>query len=129
MINELAATAHANQIAKGFVKQGEPRNFGECIALIHSEISEALEGHREGVKEPGFGEKFAIDKEIQNIQSTKEATPIYNQFKKCVGFEFADAMIRIMASAEEHGIEDLEWYILTKMAYNAKRPYKHEKAY
>jgi len=129
MINELAAKAHENQIAKGFVKQGTSRNFGECIALIHSEISEALEGHREEVKEPGFGEKFAIDKEIKNIISTKESTPIYDQFKKCPGFELADAMIRIMATAEEHGIEDLEWYIITKMEYNSKRPYKHEKAY
>lgn len=129
MINELAATAHANQIAKGFVKENEPRNFGECIALIHSEVSEALEGHREGVREPGFGEKFAIEKEISAIKSTKEDTPIYNQFKKCPGFELADAMIRIMATAEEHGIEDLEWYIVTKMTYNSKRPYKHDKAY
>lgn len=129
MIDELARKAHANQIDKGFVEEGKPRDFGLCIALIHSEISEALEGRREGVIEPAFGEKFLIEKEINSIKSTKEDTPIYDRFKKSPGFEFADAMIRIMATAEEQGIDSLEWYIITKMHYNSKRPYKHNKQF
>ena len=27
----------------------EPKEFGTCIALMHSELSEALEGHRKGL--------------------------------------------------------------------------------
>lgn len=129
MINELCKQAHATQVEKGFVEEGKPRNFAECIALVHSELSEALEGHREGVVEPGFGDKYNIELEINSIASTKEVTTIYDRYKKSPGFELADAVIRILGMVEEHGIEDFEWYITTKMAYNKKRPYKHNKAY
>jgi len=129
MINELCKQAHATQVEKGFVEEGKPRNFAECIALVHSELSEALEGHREGVVEPGFGNKCNIELEINSIASTKEVTTIYDRYKKSPGFELADAVIRILGMVEEHGIEDFEWYITTKMAYNKKRPYKHNKAY
>lgn len=129
MINELCKQAHATQVEKGFVEEGKPRNFAECIALVHSELSEALEGHREGVVEPGFGDKFAITAEVAVINSVKEQSETYNKFKKSPGFELADAVIRILGMVEEHGIEDFEWYITTKMAYNKKRPYKHNKAY
>ena len=129
MINELAKQAHATQVEKGFVKEGEPRNFAECIALVHSELSEALEGHREGATEPVFGTKFLIEQEVKFIQSTKEPTPIYDKYKKSPGFELADAVIRILGMVEEHGIDDFEWYITTKMVYNKKRLFKHGKNY
>lgn len=129
MINQLCKQAHATQVEKGFVEEGKPRNFAECIALIHSELSEALEGSREGIEEPGFGQKFAIEREIDEIKSTIEPTPIYDMYKKSPGFELADAVIRILGMVEEHGIEDFEWYIITKMAYNSKRPFKHGKKY
>lgn len=45
-LNELAATIHENAVAKGFW-DGD-RNFGELIALMTSELSEALEEHRNG---------------------------------------------------------------------------------
>jgi hypothetical protein len=129
MINELAQKAHQNQVSKGFVEDGKPRNFGEIIALIHSELSEALEGHREGVKNPDFGQKFAIEREVYSIDSTKQPTPVYDEFKKCPAFEYADAIIRLLGSFEELGWVDLEWYIKVKMLYNSKRPHKHGKAY
>ena len=122
MINELAKAAHANQVNKGFVEPGTIRNFGECIALVHSELSEALEGMREGQIEPNAGEKIMITKDLAvgNAES-------YQKFKKTPGFELADAVIRILGMVEEHGIEDFEWYIRTKMAYNTTREYKHGK--
>jgi hypothetical protein len=129
MINELCKQAHATQVEKGFVEEGKPRNFAECIALVHSELSEALEGNREGCQEPDFGTRFQIEEEISSIKSTKEEILTYNKFKKSPGFELADAIIRILGMVEEHGIEDFEWYITTKMAYNQKRPYKHGKNY
>jgi hypothetical protein len=124
MINELSKKAHAMQVEKGFVEDGKPRDFGRIIALIHSELSEALEADREGVAEPNEEDKEKIVEGIANGNPTT-----YKQFSKSKGFEFADAMIRIMASSEEIGLKDLEWYITTKMAYNATRAHKHGKAY
>jgi len=124
MINELAKKAHAMQVEKGFVVDGQPRPFGVCIALIHSELSEALEGDRDGLLNPTKEEKEAI------LDGLNEGNPTpYKQWSKCVGFELADAMIRIMATAEEHGIEDLEYYITTKMKFNASRAPRHGRLY
>lgn len=44
MINKLAELIHNNNKEKGFY-EGE-KNTGEIIALIHSEVSEALEADR-----------------------------------------------------------------------------------
>ncbi len=43
-IRDLCMMAHENAKLKGF--WDEPREFGTLIALIHSELSEALEAHR-----------------------------------------------------------------------------------
>lgn len=43
-ISELVKQAHDNAVAKGF--WDKPREFGTLIALIHSELSEALEADR-----------------------------------------------------------------------------------
>ena len=49
-IRQAMTTAHTNAMEKGFY--GEPynmnRNVGEAIALMHSELSEALEAHLHG---------------------------------------------------------------------------------
>ena len=44
MINDLARDVHKNARAKGFYDY--KKNIGEMLALIHSEVSEALEADR-----------------------------------------------------------------------------------
>ena len=104
-LNELAKAINDNAIAHGF--WDEERNFGEMIALMHSELSEALEEHREG-------------RPVEWFQS--------NGKPEGVAVELADCMIRILDTMLSLGV-DIDSVVARKMVYNASRPYKHGKAY
>jgi len=77
---------------------GEPlkRNKGEMIALIHSELSEALEGAR----------KDTMDDHLPHRKSEE--------------VEMADAVIRIFDYCKGHGL-DVASALIEKLAYNAHR--------
>lgn len=55
-ITELVASAYGNAKAKGF--HDEPRNIPTALALVHSEVSEALEADRKGDRN-NFAEELA----------------------------------------------------------------------
>ncbi len=101
-INELIEAAHENAINKGWY--AEPKSFGDSIALMHSELSEALEDYRKGL----------------------EITEVYYEGEKPCGIptELADVVIRIFDTCGHYDI-DLELAIKEKMAYNATRPVRH----
>lgn len=56
MINRLCQEAYETAKSKGW--HGEPRETGTLLALIHSEVSEALEADRKGDHE-NFAEELA----------------------------------------------------------------------
>lgn len=100
--NQVAAEAHRNAVNKGFWE--EPPNKAEKLALIHSEISECLEGVR----------KNAMDDKLPH--------------RKMEAVELADAIIRIMDYDVGFGLNVAE-ALREKMTYNKTRPYKHGKRF
>jgi len=102
-IDEFGKRAHDMAVDKGFYDPAP--NVPTLIALMHSELSEALESHRKGNKP---------SKKIHGYSQMDE--------------EFADLMIRLLDACEYLNIP-LGPAVIAKMDVNAKRPHKHGKEY
>lgn len=130
MINKLSKQIHEANIKKGFYEN--EKNIGEMLALIHSEVSEALEADREqnyanidSITLGGLADRdYGITFHDENRFLDKFSSDVKNTFED----ELADIMIRVMDLAAYKGI-NLEFHIKAKMRYNALRPYKHGKEY
>ena len=119
-IPELIKEAHENAIEHGWWE--EERSFGEQIALMHSELSEALEDYR---NERGMTEVYYECKRDCSCSIAMPGCEKCKYAKPCgIPVELADTIIRIFDTCGKYGI-DLERAIQIKMAYNKTRPYRH----
>lgn len=118
-LRELVDNAHAMSRSKGWYDGDDAvRNVPEMLALIHSEVSEALEAYRVYDMDP----------------RTRPCCDLYEHghrqgcqlVGKPEGFpsELADVIIRIGDLCGYLGI-DLEAAVTEKMAYNATRTHRH----
>jgi NTP pyrophosphatase (non-canonical NTP hydrolase) len=119
-IKEMCKQAHKTAVEKGFwsdtarIKKAQAkglataeivRNDGEMIALMHSELSEALEALRHGNGKSDHIPEFSFLEE-----------------------EMADLCIRVGDFCEARGVR-LDEAIKAKMAFNKTRPHKHGKEF
>lgn len=103
VFNDMQARVYLTAANHGWW-DGVPRgecNTGEKIALMHSELSEALEAARKGLP---------ADKHC----------PMYGNLE----VELADVVIRIMDYAQHMGL-DVAGALVEKARVNDARPYKH----
>lgn len=99
--NDLAARHHVRMVAKGFWEK--PRNDGEGLLLMVTEICEGFEGLRNNV-----------------IHSDK--IPDFSPMEE----ELADLILRVMDYGKGRKLRIAE-ALIAKMVYNLGRPYKHGK--
>lgn len=107
-LRALAAGVHEQNVKAGWwndlqtgedlrhTTPGPKRNVPEMLCLIHSEVSEALEGYRKGLPDPHLPHRSNVEVEL------------------------ADALIRILDCAEGMGL-DIAGAVADKLAYNANR--------
>lgn len=103
LFNEISEEIYTTSVKNGFWEN--ERNNGEMIALMHSELSEALET----LRHPTY-----MSEHIPMFTATEE--------------ELADCIIRIMDMAFGRNYRIAE-AILAKLEFNKTRPYKHGKSF
>ena len=101
-LTEFAKEVHNYNKEKGFWET--TREIPELIALMHSELSEALEAHRKDLMDDKLTHRSGVEVEL------------------------ADTIIRILDWCGHAGIHIGE-HIMAKLEYNKSRPHKHGKEY
>lgn len=103
---DMTAEVREVNTEKGWRNGGN--SFGDYIALMHSELSEALEAYRD----------HRLDDATEVVYGSRIPKP------EGVGSEFADVLIRLLDTCDVYGI-DLRAEYERKIAYNRTRAFQH----
>lgn len=106
-LKDMQAEVYKINVANGWFDDYD-RTFGDDIALLHSEVSEAFEAYRDH----GFEDATS---ELHDHTLPKP---------EGVGSELADILVRLLDTCQRTGI-DLQAEFDRKIAYNATRGYRH----
>jgi hypothetical protein len=112
-LEDLQSAIHANAKSKGW--HDEERSFGDDVALIHSELSEALEAYRNTGDVTLTWRAYPGDRYVGTDVPRKP---------EGVASEYADVIIRVLDSAEARGIPVID-ELFAKLAFNETRPHRH----
>lgn len=134
-INDLVREAYENAKTKGF--HDKPATFGDRIALIHSEASEALEAFRDLDNDSYDAIRVPIYLNQESGYMTRDSGHYSHALvdhdrpddwvlhkPEGVCAELADIVIRVADLCGLYGI-DLEKAIKEKLSFNKTRPYRH----
>jgi hypothetical protein len=126
-IADLQARVHKVSQDKGWWEA--ERTVGDLIALMHSELTEALEEYREG-RAPG--DVYYTCQELDAggrvvgsslAESRDEIPPGMLARPEGVAVQLGDCVIRILDFCARWGV-DLEALLEEKVAYNERYPYR-----
>lgn len=113
------------------------RELPEALALIHSEVSEALEAYRDGMEETANQYRYKVADVVVDpayedgeytyttlpVMEDQEGNPILGK-PEGVASELADVIIRVLDYSEQKGIDTIR-VMLQKMEFNKTRGYRH----
>lgn len=143
-VRDLVHQSHKNSADHGFWSDPETAETTPSkLALIHSEVSEALESYRnpesdslvpvpEAIISKLLGNWFATEGSEEwerRNEAADEMLALYSKWEKKpkgLDIEMADIVIRVADFCGKHGI-DLDAAVQRKHAYNVTRPMRHNR--
>lgn len=112
------AADHVEDLNKSKGWYDKERTFGDEIALLHSEVSEALEAFRE------YNGHHDVTLDMCANKAEHSEDPLHQCKPRGVGSEMADVLVRLLDTCQRYNI-DLGYEFSRKMKYNWTRMARH----